>query len=210
MARRVICISRILGSGGVEVGRRVAAELGYRHVDEEIVLQAAEQHQLDVADLADVERRTTWLDRLLQGISLAGAADGVMMGVVGSPAVPPTPDAKSLRDLIQQAIHEAADRGDVVIVSHAASYALQGRDDVLRVFVTASPDTRAARAKGDLQVDDKGAAKAIETDDAGRAAYLKRFYGVSSESPTDYDLVLNTDTITPEHAASVIVSVAKA
>ena len=77
---------------------------------------------------------------------------------------------------------------------HAASYAVGHTTDALRVLVTASPDTRAARlvsAKG-LELAD--GARAISDSDAGRADYLKRFYGIREELPTDYDLVVNTIT----------------
>ena len=47
--------------------------------------------------------------------------------------------------LIQKSIHETADRGNVVIVSHAASFALSDRDDTLRVLVTAPHATRVER-----------------------------------------------------------------
>ena len=36
MRRRVICIARLLGAGSADVGRTVAARLGYTFVDEEI------------------------------------------------------------------------------------------------------------------------------------------------------------------------------
>ena len=87
-------------------------------------------------------------------------------------------DSKSLRALIQKSIHETAAQGDVVIVSHAASYALSGSDDVLRVLVTASPETRADRTGEAASLDSKKAAKVVADSDAARAAYLKRFYGV--------------------------------
>ena len=40
--------------------------------------------------------------------------------------------------------------------------------------------------------------------DAGRADYLKRFYGVDEESPTQYDLVINTDVLSLEQAADLV------
>lgn len=40
--------------------------------------------------------------------------------------------------------------------------------------------------------------------DAGRADYLKRFYGVGGELPTHYDLVLNTDRLDAETAAELV------
>lgn len=44
--------------------------------------------------------------------------------------------------------------------------------------------------------------------DAGRRDYLKRFFGVDRESPTDYDLVINTNILSIEQAADVISQVA--
>lgn len=211
MGRRVICITRILGAGGHEVGRQVAEELGYRHVDEEIVQQAAESQGLAVSELADVERRKTFMDRFLEGLAMSGGVEGYMVGVAG---MAPTPmvgnDPKSLRSLIRQSIEETAERGDVVIVSHAASYALAGRADVLRVLVTASRDTRLQRAAEAGGIDAKAAAKVIAQDDAGRASYLKQFYGVEQELPTHYDLALNSDTLRPELLAELIVRAARA
>ena len=205
MARRVICISRVLGAGGGDIGRMVADQLEYRFVDEEIVQQAAESEGVSVEELADVERRRTFLDRILHGLSLAGGADGYMVGVAGvAPPALSGIDAGSLRALIQKSIHETAERGEVVIVSHAASFALAGRSDVLRVLVTASTDTRASRAAADGALDDKQASKLIADDDAGRASYLKRFYGVSAELPTHYDLAINTDSISTDLIVDLI------
>ena len=44
----------------------------------------------------------------------------------------------------------------------------------------------------------------MSTIDAGRADYLKRFYGISEELPTHYDLVVNTDAVSVEQAAELI------
>ena len=112
--------------------------------------------------------------------------------------------------MIRTSIEETADRGDVVIVAHAASYALAGRDDVLRVLVTASPETRQARAAADGSLDAKRAAKVVNQDDAGRAAYLKQFYGVDHELPTHYELALNSDSLSTTVMADLIVRAASA
>jgi cytidylate kinase len=72
------------------------------------------------------------------------------------------------------------------------------------VFVTASPDTRAARLATAKGLDQSEAARAVHDSDAGRTNYLKRFYGISEELPTHYDLVVNTDTVSVEQAAALI------
>jgi cytidylate kinase len=75
---------------------------------------------------------------------------------------------------------------------------------VLRVLVTASPRTRTARVAEEAGIDEAQAAKALKDSDAGRADYLKRFYDIRDESPTHYDLVLNTDALSIEQAAEVV------
>jgi cytidylate kinase len=210
MTRRVICISRLLGAGGAEVGRTVAKSLGYRFVDEEIVQQAAEASGVSVEELADAERRTKVIDRLTRNLAVAGGGAGLMTSGAGTIDFGAGTDPKSLRALIQKSIHETAEQGEVVIVSHAASYALVGNDDVLRVLVTASPSTRAGRAAETGSVDGKKAAKAIADSDARRAAYLKLFYSIGDELPTHYDLVLNSDALSIELMSDLVMRAASA
>jgi cytidylate kinase len=52
------------------------------------------------------------------------------------------------------------------------------------------------------------AARTIKDSDRGRSDYLKRFYGIDRESPTDYDLVVNTDSLSTESAAEIVLSAA--
>ena len=188
----------------------VAANLGYRLVDEEIVLQAAESNGVSVEELADAERRAKVIDRLTRNLAAAGGSASFMTAGAGAFDLSGVTDPKSLRALIQRSIHEAAERGDVVIVSHAASYALGRKDNVLRVLVTASPETRAGRVAQEGSLDSKKAAKAVADDDAGRAAYLKSFYRVGDELPTHYDLALNSDSLSVELMSDLVVSAASA
>ena len=97
----------------------------------------------------------------------------------------------------------------MVIVTHAASYALSGRSDVLRVLISASPETRVLRIAEAKACSESDAAKAMARGDAGRADYLKRFYHVDSELPTHYDLAINTDRLDAEAAAELIVGAAR-
>lgn len=190
------------------MGRSVADSLGYRLVDEEIVQQAAESNGIAVEELADAERRTKVIDRLTRNLAAAGSGAALMAAGAGVIDLTVGTDPKSLRALIQRSIHETAERGDVVIVSHAASYALAGNSNVLRVLVTGSPETRAGRVAADASLDSKKAAKAVADSDAGRAAYLKRFYSMGEELPTHYDLALNSDSLSVEVMSDLVVRAA--
>jgi cytidylate kinase len=199
---RVICISSEDGAGAAEAAPAIASALGFRLIDEEIVTQAAVEAGVDQDVVADVERRKSALVRLLESLAPAAATGPVVAPEAvgyGQPA------SNELRGLIRTVIEDTASSGNAVLVSHAASLALGQRDDVLRVMFTAPLPTRRQRLAASLQIDDKEAARLIKRSDAGRADYIKRFYGVGAEQPTHYDLVVNTDRIAPGDAARLVV-----
>jgi Cytidylate kinase-like family len=201
-----VCISSQDGAGAAEASRLVAEGLGFRLIDEDIVADAAVRAGVEKDVMADVERRKSTVTRLLE--SLGPTA-------MSGPALMMLPDdvglerhaSDELRGAIRAAIEETAGAGNVVIVSHAASLALAGREDVLRVLITASLKTRQRRVAEAHQINEKEAARAIKRSDAGRADYIKRFYGIAEE-PSHYDLVISTDRLTPDGAARVIVHAA--
>ena len=201
MAASVICISRALGAGGEEVARLVSEHLGFVYVDEEIISRAAERGAIDHETVADEERRKSLVATLLSAMADSGATFGAPPSV---DAMWSEPSSDDVRSLIRDAIEEVAARGNAVIVAHAASHALGSGSGALRVLITASPEKRAMRLTETNGLDSGEAAKTIKSSDLARADYLKRFYGVK-ESPTDYDVVINTDALSLERAADVIV-----
>jgi cytidylate kinase len=210
MAARVICISRAMFAGADEVAAQVGEALGFRCVDEEIIARAAERHGVDRQELANVEVRKSFLSNLFEELALgAGMAGYGHGGAIPDPGVIPV-RSDSLRGLIRDSIAETAKQGDLVIVAHAASYALGPRADVLRVLVTGSAGARAARLAAREGSAHDAASARIQQSDLARADYLKRFYGVARELPEHYDLVLSTDTLAPAQAAAVIVATARA
>lgn len=204
----VVCISSEDGAGAAEASRLVTEALGFRLIDEEIVTRAAVEAEVDVDAVADVERRKPALIKLLEGLGPAGMASGAV--ALPEEAAYGRSASNELRKLIRAVIEETAAEGNVVIVAHAAALALASRDDVLRVLITASAQTRQRRLADSLHVDENEAARVIKRSDAGRADYLKRFYGIGSERPTHYDLVINTDRLTPDDAARLIVDAVNA
>lgn len=207
MACSVVCVSHTTGSGGDEVGKAVAEQLGYLYVDEEIVARAAARGGLEPRDVADEELRKSFARRLLESLA-EGGGDALVLGAPVAAAME-VPRPAEIRDLIRETVVQTAGHGNVVIVAHAASYAIERGPRTLRVFVTSSPDTRAERVGAAEGIDEREAAGRIKDSDAGRRDYLKRFYSVDRESPTDYDLVINTDLISTEQAAELVVRAAE-
>ena len=190
-----------------EVAEGVADSLGFSLVDEAIVMRAAAEAGVEPQVVADVEtapvvhgpvlgrvrlergrrrvrlRRRRWLPRTHEGVPMSrGAA---------------RPDPA--------AIEETADRGNAVIVAHAASHALAvaGRRP-------ARPRHRLARdpvrpARGRAGAEREGRRARVDDGDANRVDYLRRFYGEKAELPTHYDLVVNTDRLSADDAVELVV-----
>jgi cytidylate kinase len=208
MSFRVVCISALDGARGEEVAPAVAEQLGFRLVDEEIVHKTAADANIDPGQVAEVERRRSLAIRIMDSMGSSTSLSTLAMAGY----VPPhdAPDTGDLRQLIRATIEEVAQRGDAVIVAHAASMALGDRTDVLKVMITAPRAARERALVAERGLDEKAAAKQIDKGDANRADYLKRFYGITQESSADYDLVLNTDRLGPDGAVQLVVQAAGA
>ena len=168
-----------------------------------MIEQAGEWAELAPAFVADAERRKPLMDRVFGRLADRPSTPLLPTGQAGRSL----PTDADLQLLIKQVLASLADEGSVVIVAHAASFALAGQD-VLRVFVTASTETRAQRVAAAKDIDLRAAARVLKEEDANRADYLKRFYGVEREQPTHYDLVVNTDVLTPERAVGTVLAAA--
>ncbi len=205
MARTVVCISRALGAGGEEIGRIIAAELGFRYADEEIIARAAQEAGVSLETVEKAEQTPRLLQRILESMARTPPATEALSGVV-----PPDPLATpAFEGIIERVIRTLASEGNVIIVAHGASLPLADTSGVLRVLVTASPEIRAERLAQRSDLDGSQAKKAIQESDRQRQQYLRRFYDVGSELPTHYDLVINTDALAAPLAARLVVTAVK-
>ena len=133
MARTVVCISRALGAGGEEIGRIIAAELGFRYADEEIIVRAAKEAGVSLETVEKAEQTPRLLQRILESMARTPPATEALSGVV-PPASLGTP---TFEGIIERVIRTLASEGNVIIVAHGASLPLAR---LLFVRVKSRPD----------------------------------------------------------------------
>ncbi len=202
MDNGAICFSRSMSSGGEEIASIVAEKMSYRYVDDNIITIAAEKGGVTPETIGKVERSSEMINRILGYMShdtgRSNHFTSIRMG-----------QSEEYRQLIQSVVVETAKTGSVVIVAHGAAIPLAEMPGVLRVFVTASQSNRTKRHMSTSNVDEQKAREDIAASDRQRAEYFRNFYDINLELPTHYDIVLNTDHITPSVAADVVVSAAR-
>ncbi|MBE7519303.1 MAG: cytidylate kinase-like family protein [Thermoflexaceae bacterium] len=208
MNTRVITISRQVGSAGEEVAQKVAADLGFRFIDYQVIQGAAREAGVSPETVSEAEHSPSLLTRILESLArnpsmpVAAWADPVPL------TTSPLFTSADYRRFIESVIRDLAAEGNCVMVGHAAQVILRDRLDTLRVLVAGTVEPRVRRVMAGMNVDEKTALKTVERTDAERLDYFKRFYDTGWLTACTYDLCINTDRIAPAQAAGVIVQAA--
>jgi hypothetical protein len=200
MGAQVVTIAMTTGARAEETGRLVVDHLGFQYVSDQIINRAALHAGVSPEEVAEVERSPSLISRIINMLG-AGAAPEYAGRWLAPEELDPSP---TYRRLIQDVVREIAAQRNVVILAHGASMLLAGTPGVLRVLVTASPATRAARLAAKSGYDERHAMREVQRTDRERREFFKRFHDLDEELPTHYDLVVNTDGLSPETVARVI------
>ncbi len=196
MNNNVITISRQYGSGGREIGQRLAKKLGIPFYDKELVALAAQKSGMseDYFQNAD-ERRTSSLLYSLSVGNYAFDTPGTTQNLM--------PNDK-LFLLQSQIIRKAAAKGPCVIVGRCADYVLQGKPHILRVFLYADRKFRIQHAVEAYGLNAQKADASVNKTDRQRAAYYNFYTSLKWNDFTNYDLCLNTASIGFDRAVEII------
>jgi cytidylate kinase len=203
----VITLSRQVGAGGAPIGRKVAARLGFKYVDREILGRAARRIWQDEKNLKNREERISgvWED-LLQVFS------------IGTPeAAYPLPGACQIitdRDLFEleaDVIHQMSDEYDSVIVGRGGFWILRNHPGLLSVFLHSDPNFRAETIRQHLQLPGHPEAlDLLQTLDRQREKFVRSMTGVQWREPGHFHLCIDSGRIPEDAVVDLIVRCAAA
>ena len=86
---------------------------------------------------------------------------------------------------------------------------LRDRRDAVRAFVTAPVDARVKRVQARMGCTADEAAREIKKSDQHRLAYMQQHYHADWRDPHLYDIVVNTEHLSTEAAAELIIAAAR-
>ena len=203
----LITISREFGAGGSDVARRVADELAWRVVDNELIDRIAERAGVPAAEVAEHEESAPgFVERLAR--ALARSAPELFPSAPAEP--PPEPAEARLVRVTGTVVEEMAAEGRVVMVGRAASAVLGRSEDALHVKIVAPVRYRIAEIMRREQVDDKTAEQLVKERDGNRARYHEQYYHRQWRDSANYHMVLNSEALGLDAVTAVIVGRAKA
>lgn len=194
-----VTISRLYGSGGGEVARRLAERLGWQLLDHEVIVRIAQQLRMSHDEVAALdERSASFIERVLTNMDMG------YPGLISDAAPSPSELSAAYQDALRDVVLAAAEERHVVIVGRGAFALLADRRDVLRVLITAPLELRLVYVMRREGLDERTTRERIRRKDADRQRHVETCYHVRPLDPEHYDLCLNTAALTLDDAMDLI------
>ncbi len=187
---RVVTIGREFGSGGRELGFRLAEQLGFHYYDKEIVTAIVNNTELAEGFVKDIiDGKTHRYLSLTIGQSMNLSVDYQIHQM------------QTIIKAQTEVIKEMAQKSDCVIVGRCADYILkdlrdEGGIELFRIFVYADPESRLKRcidrAPEGENMTEKELVKQIKRINKERASYYEDYTLQKWGDKSNYDLCVNT------------------
>lgn len=191
MKQYVVTIGRQFGSLGRSVAKQAAALLGIECYDRDIVEEAAKRMNQPLSLISDVEEEANH-----------------RFGAFGKMLFPLGGGADGLQDrtfFVQECIlRDFADKGPCILVGRCSDYVMQGRENLMRVFIYAPVEARVRNCVERLNMTREQAYKMCADVDRARRRYHEKYAGYPPMDPEHVDLMLNSDLLGVDGTAQAL------
>ena len=204
MAKKlIITIARQYGSGGREIGERIAELLGIPLYDKQIISDAAAKGNLNEEVIKQTDETAT--NSLLYTLAMGSNIVGTTMHFGYK-----MPLNDKLFILQSDVIREYAEAGSCVIIGRCSDYVLREESNILRIFIYGDLDHRKARvAERHPELKSAQIIDAINKTDKRRSTYYNFYTGNKWGKYDNYDIAINSSTLGIRGTADMIAEMAK-
>ena len=185
----VINLGRQLGSGGKEIGEKLAAELGIKFYDKELLTLAAKESGLcqEFFEKADEHTSQNIIGGLF-GTRFPFYNDGTMpLGNCLS--------NEALFKIQSDVIRELAEKESALFVGRCADYVLRDNPRCVNIFIAANEDFRAERIMKSKDISKDAALEMIEKADKKRAAYYNYYSYKTWGAAASYHMCIDSSVL---------------
>lgn len=203
MRNYVITIARGFGSGGKDIGVRLAEKLGIPCYERQILTMASDQSGIDESVFVETDEK-------LRGKHIANWLRKVPVSGVVEPVNEEFVSDVNVFNIQADIIRSLAETESCIIIGKCADDILRNYPNVISLYVEAPRHACVKSITEKLHVSEKRANQLITSTDKYRSKYY-RYYTAGKEwtNPTNYDLVLNTDRISREKCVELIAEFVK-
>lgn len=186
--KTVITIGRQFGSGGREIGEKLAKAYDIGYYDRELLARAAQESGFCEEILMNHDERPT--NSFLYNLVI----DTYSFGYNSSSFVD-MPISQKVFLAQFDTIKKIADEGPCVIVGRCADYALENRDNVINLFIYADEDFKVNRIMNLYNLEAGKARDMIVKKDKQRQSYYNYYTNRKWGRADSYDLCINSSVL---------------
>lgn len=198
MANKIYTIGREFGSGGREVGEKLAAKLGIKLYDKELLQQAAKDSGFceEIFENHDEKPTNSFLYSLVMDT----------YSVSGYSAAPFLDMPLNHKVFLAQfeTIKKIAEKESCVIVGRCADYALSYNPDCINIFIHADLDVRIKNVSRNLNITENKARDIINKTDKQRASYYNYYTSKKWGDSKSYNLSLDAGKLGTDNCVEMI------
>ena len=195
MQKFVITIARGFGSGGKEIGVKLAERLGIPCYEQQILRMASESSGIneELFNLAD------------EKIDIADKLKGLPFHYVVEPSDKRFTSNNNLFNIQSELIRRLADRTSFIVIGKCADYVLRDYCNVVSFYIEAPRADCVASIVKKMGVSENEAHRLIEKTDKYRADYYKHYTnGNYWTNPVNYDMTLNSARVGRDRCVDVM------
>lgn len=198
MSNKIYTIGREFGSGGREVGEKLAAKLGIKLYDKELLQQAAKDSGFceEIFENHDEKPTNSFLYSLVMDT----------YSVSGYSAAPFLDMPLNHKVFLAQfeTIKKIAEKESCVIVGRCADYALSDNPDCINIFIHADLDVRIKNVSRNLNITENKARDIINKTDKQRASYYNYYTSKKWGDSKSYNLSLDAGKLGTDNCVEMI------
>ena len=198
MANKIYTIGREFGSGGREVGEKLAQKLGIKLYDKELLQQAAKDSGFceEIFENHDEKPTNSFLYSLVMDT----------YSVSGYSAAPFLDMPLNHKVFLAQfeTIKKIAEKESCVIVGRCADYALSDNPDCINIFIHADLDVRIKNVSRNLNITENKAIDIINKTDKQRASYYNYYTSKKWGDSKSYNLSLDAGKLGTDNCVEMI------
>lgn len=197
-AYNIVTIGRELGSGGREIGLKLAEKTGWKFIYRELVNESVKAAGLSDKYVETHEQQMTASDKLLRYISMDNLFSDEKLS-----------NDDKLFITQSKLIRRFAEEGDCVIVGRCGDVILQDNPNCFNVFVSADKDFAKKRVAEEFSMTYEEAEKEIERVNKLRGNHYRYYTGKAWGDPSRYDMYIKSSDIGIDKAVEEIYNVIK-
>ena len=200
MKNYVVTVARGFGTGGKAIASKLAADLGIHCYENRILTLASQLSGLDEKLFKEVNEKLR-----TSGNSFASLMKGLPRARKYIARNEKFVSDDTLFEYQKKIILNLAETESCVIVGKCADYKLQGRENVVSVYIEAPRDFCIKRTIENMGVTEEVAQATIRQTDKFRADYYQYYtHGNYWTNPINYDMTLNSEKVGIDNCVTVI------